>query len=83
MAVPFSQNFNISQSSDGLTGTVADSSNYSANTEGITPGSFTTRTVVILDAYGEPFTTVVFSGVALSATFAIPAGINSKYSRCN
>lgn len=67
----FAQNFTITQSSDGLTGTVEDTSNYDDNDEGIVVSDFSSRTVLILDWAGEPYTTVTFEDDDLEATFDI------------
>lgn len=67
----FAQNFTITQSSDSLTGTIEDTSNYDDNDEGITVDDFSSRVVVILDAYGEAYATVTFEDDELEATFDI------------
>lgn len=66
----FVPSFNIYSSSDGLTGIVEDTTDYT-NDENITVDDFSSREVVILDAYGEDFTTVTFSGSELEAEFDI------------
>lgn len=61
--------FSISQSSDGLVGTITDELNY--DDAGLTPADFSERSVLILDAYGDAYATVVFDGEELEATFDI------------
>ena len=59
MAV-FTVSTEASQSSDGLTVTFMDESNYTDNTEGYDKADFTTNTIVIKDAYGATLQTSNF-----------------------
>lgn len=65
----FEATFSITQSSDSLVGTISDDSTY--GTDDIEVSDFSDRSVIILDAYGEPYATVVFEGEELTATFDI------------
>lgn len=67
----FEATFNITQSSSGLTAEITDESTYGE--DGIEMTDFSDRMVTILDAYGEPFTTVTFEGEKLTATFDVRA----------
>lgn len=66
----FAANFLITQSSDGLTLNIVDSSNYVTNDEEIVLADFSAREIVLLDAYGEEITTIDL-GSDLSATYDI------------
>lgn len=73
-ATPFAPEFTITVSSDGLTLTIEDQSNYTDNDESLVISSFTTREVVLLDAYGEDIATVSL-GSQLEVTATITADI--------
>lgn len=62
--------FNIEQASNGLTAQITDQFNY-GSASGIVVTDFSSRSVVITDAFGEPFTTVTFEGSGLTASFDI------------
>ncbi len=67
----FTPLFDIVQSSDGLVGTISDTSNYADNDDNIVAGDFSDRSVTILDSDGDVYTVVTFDGDDLEATFDI------------
>lgn len=69
MAADATPLFSITQSSNSLVGTVEDLLDY--DTVGLTPSDFSERFCIILDAFGDTYTTVTFEGDELTATFDI------------
>ena len=70
----FAANFTMVQSSDGLTLSFADTSNYITNDQGYLVGSFSSRQLVLLDANGAAITTINL-GASLTADYAITADV--------
>lgn len=66
----FAASFEILQSSDGLTLTINDTSNYTVNDEDYVIADFLSREVLLLDAYGDEITTIDL-GSLLTADYAI------------
>lgn len=71
MAVPFIPSVSLSQSADGSTVTITDTSPYSTNTEGVTLQNILSRQDTIVDGNNNPIQVVVFNGGSLTATITI------------
>ena len=71
MAVPFAALASASQSSDGFTITLTDTSNYGAQSiEGYTPANFT-RAFVLVDAYNNVLATLPINNPTLQIQYAV------------
>lgn len=68
----FEDNFTGTQSSDGLTDTFTDTSNWADNSEGYVRSNFV-RTFTFLDAYGTVLGTIVLPTTSNVATLALTA----------
>lgn len=71
MAVPFIPSVSLSQSADGTTIIVTDTSNYATNTDGVTLLNIISRTDTIQDGLGNPIQVVNFSSGLLTSSFLI------------
>lgn len=70
----FAASFTLVQSSDGLTLSFADTSNYITNDQGYVVGSFSSRQLVLLDGNGAAIETVSL-GTDLTAEINITADV--------
>lgn len=66
----FVPSYSISQSSDGRTLTLTDTSNWVSNTEGYIITNFA-RSILLNDAFDELITTVTFTGTDLVETYTL------------
>jgi hypothetical protein len=67
----FQPSVSLSQSADGGTITITDTSNYASNTDGVTINNIVSRTDVITDGNGDAVATVTFTPGQLTATTTI------------
>lgn len=67
----FQPSVSLSQSPDGATITVTDTSNYDSNTDGVTLGNIISRTDTLYDGLNSTITSVVFTPGQLTATVTI------------
>ena len=66
----FSASITASQSSDGKTLNIVDTSNYSVNDQGYVVAGFTTRNVLVKDSSGTLLATIAL-GINLTTTYAL------------
>lgn len=67
----FAASVELSQSADGSTITVTDTSNYSSNTDSVSLGNIISRVDTITDGLGNLIQTVTFGAGLLTASFAV------------
>lgn len=67
----FQPSVSLSQSADGATITVTDTSNYSNNSDNVSLGNILSRVDAIVDGLNNPVQTITFGVGALTATFPI------------
>jgi len=63
----------LSQSADGKTVVLTDTSNYASNTDGVTINNIGVRSYVITDGNGDAITSGTFTGTTLTKTFSLTA----------
>jgi hypothetical protein len=63
----------LTQSADGKTVVITDTSNYEGNTDGVTIDNIGARSYAITDGNGDAITSGTFTGVTLTQTFNLDA----------